>query len=412
MADAERLVKHPETDDELAAYLRGMMTSFLAGRDVSPEQVAWHKQHHDANRTWIAVDDGAQCGTTATFPSSLRLPGGGAVPVSCLTQVTVLPTHTRRGHLSRLMQAQLEATVEAGEVASLLVAAEWPIYGRFGYGPVTEWVQWEVDIRLADVLGAPIGQCELVEPDELDEAMAVVLAEQQAVTPGCIERPAFRRRRVAGVEPRPGEDPPKSRVRLVHRRPDGRPDGYAIYDAKDHWEGMRPDGILTVEDMAATDPLAERELWRYLVDVDLVGTVKWHGDPSSVVRYAFADGRAARQVGRWDHIWARIVDVPGALASRSYATADATVVEVVDMVLDRGGRFLLDASPEGVTCEPTARSADVTLPVAALSAAWLGGTDLRHLVAGATVDEHTPGAVSRLAALLRWHQTPWCATDF
>ena len=68
-------------------------------------------------------------------PRRLRLPGGGDLPVSCLTQVTVLPTHTRRGHLTRLMRAQLEAAVEAGEAASLLIAAEWPIYGRFGYGP-------------------------------------------------------------------------------------------------------------------------------------------------------------------------------------------------------------------------------------------------------------------------------------
>ena len=412
MADAEQLVKHPRTDEEIRAYLRVLMTAFLAERDVTDEQVDWHRRNHDLERAFIAVDGGTQCGTTATFPSTLRLPGLAEVPVSCLTQVTVLPTHTRRGHLRRLMQAQLEAAVDAGEVASLLVAAEWPIYGRFGYGPITEWAAWEVDVRRAEVLGEPFGQCTMVEPAELDEAMAVVLAEQQATRPGCIVRPDGRRRRAAGTEDRPGDDEGKRRVRIVHRRPDGHTDGYVVYDGKERWHGMRPDGELDVADLAASSPVAERELWRYLVDVDLVGTVKWSGDPASVVRSVFADGRAARQVGRWDHIWARIVDVPAALSARSYTARDAIVVEVVDPVLGRGGRFALDAAPDGASCAPSSASPALTLPVAALSAAWVGGTDLRHVAAGGTIDEHEVDAVDRLATLLRWHQIPWCATDF
>ena len=64
------------------------------------------------------------------------------------------------------MRAQLDAAVEAGEVASVLVAAEWPIYGRFGYGPYSEWGEWEVDLAEAEVLGVPVGSCEIVEADD------------------------------------------------------------------------------------------------------------------------------------------------------------------------------------------------------------------------------------------------------
>jgi predicted acetyltransferase len=185
-----------------------------------------------------------------------------------------------------------------------------------------------------------------------------------------------------------------------------------LYSAKDHWNGMRPDNTLKVADMAYADPVAERELWRYLLDVDLVGKVTWDGSPASVVRHVLRNGRAARQVGRWDYLWARILDVPAALCARSYSVTDRLVVEVVDPMLDLGGRFALETTAEGASCEPTTGSADVTLPIGALSGAWLGGTDLRWLAADGSIDEHTAGAVDRLAAVLGWHQTPWSHTDF
>ena len=412
VVEAERTVRNIETDEEIAAYLRGMMTSFLAKREVTDEWIEWVRPRWDLSRVWAAFDGDKQCGTTRTFPSTVRLPGLSAVPVSCLTQVTVLPTHTRRGHLSRLMRTQFEAAIDAGEVASLLIAAEWPIYGRFGYGPSSEWVQWDVDVDQAQVVGEPVGNSEIVEPPELDAAAAEVLARQQERTPGCIERPESLRRRASGVDPSPYDEPEKTRVWIVHRDGTGAPDGYAVYDVKEHWDGMRPASTVKVEDMAFVDEIAERELWRYLLDIDLVTKVSWGGSPTSVIRHVLANGRGAIQAGRWDHIWARILDVSACLTARSYASPGRVVVEVVDPFLGRGGRYALDVSTEGASCEATAESAEVTLPIAALGAAWVGGTDLRTVAAAGTLDEHTPGSLDRLASILRWHQTPWCATDF
>jgi predicted acetyltransferase len=408
----DRTVRTVSTDDELLAYCRGMMTAFLAKRNVDDNWVTWARERWDLDRTWAAFDGDSQCGTTRTFPSMLRLPGLAAVQVSCLTQVTVLPTHTRRGHLGRLMRAQLEAAIEAGEVASILVAAEWPIYGRFGYGPYGEWVEWEVDVAHAEVLGEPVGTVEIVEPAELDGPAQEVLARQQAVTPGCIERPVASHRQAVGLEIHPAEEPSKTRVRVLHRDPAGVADGYAVYDVKEHWDGMRPASTIRVEDLVFADQVAERELWRYLLDIDLVTKVSVNGHPDSVVRHVLANGRAARQVGRWDFVWARLLDVPACLEARAYAGTGRVVVEAVDPFLGRGGRFALDVSPEGASCRATGESAEVTLPVAALGAAWLGGTDLRTVAAAGTVDEHAPGALDRLAGLLRWHQTPWCHTEF
>lgn len=411
----ERTVRNI-TPDDMGDALRCIQTAFLAGKEIGDDGVEWATSRWDLSRSWGAFDDGRLCGTARTFPSRLRLPGLTDVPVSCLTSVTVLPTHTRRGHLSRMMHAQLTAAVEAGEVASLLVAAEWPIYGRFGYGPYSQWVEWEVDTALATLPAPRFGTCELVDPATLEKLAASVLARHQAVTVGSIERPPWFVAITTDADPRPWEKH-EGRVRVVHYDDEGEPDAYAQYDPKEKWTGMRPSSRLAVEDLVAVSPEAERELWRYLVDVDLVDVVQWGGSPTSVIRSSLADARAARAVGTWDHIWARPLDVAACLAARAYAGSGRFVLEVVDDLLGLGGTFVLEASPSGTTCERagSAASADVTLGVATLGAAWVGGTDLRLLAAGGgrwAVDEHRAGALAELATLLRWHETPYCATDF
>jgi predicted acetyltransferase len=403
----ERTVRTLTSVDDVAGFIRCMRTGFLEPKPVTDEQAEWALERWDLDRTWSAYEGKTQCGTARTFPSEVRLPGLDSVPVSCLTQVTVLPTHTRRGHLISMMRAQLEAAVEAGEVASLLIAAEWPIYGRFGYGPATEWADWRADTDLVRFLDAPVGSVELVTADELVPLAAQVLARQQATRPGCIERPDWLVRIRAGADVIPGDDS-KPKSRIMHFDAEGEPDGFLVYEPKERWTGMRPENQIEVNDDATVDAVARRELWRYITDVDLVSEVQWEADPADAIRHQIADGRAVRQAGRWDHLWARLLDVPAALTARSYAASDRVVVEVVDQFLDRGGRFALDATTDGVSCAATTEAADVTLPVGALGAAWFGGTPVRDL----RVDEETPGGLERLTRLLLWPESPWCATDF
>jgi predicted acetyltransferase len=408
----ERIVRTISTDDELRDYFDSVTVAFLAKRETTDESLEWARRHYDLDRTWAAFDGDKLCGSARTFPSRVRLPGGGDLPVSCLTQVTVLPTHTRRGHLTRLMRAHLEAAIEAGEAASLLIAAEWKIYGRFGYGPYSWWTEWHVDSDRAQVVGDPVGSCELATKEDYDKAAEVVLGGAQATNPGCIERDEKRRQMIDGVDASPYHEQDKTMVWVVHRDDAGDPDGILQYTVKERWNGMQPASTVEVQDLVYLSPDAERELWRYLVDVDLVAKVEVGTNEASIVRHALADGRDVKAVGHWDHIWARILDVPAALTGRSYLAADRLVLEVVDTFMDRGGRFVLDAGPDGATCEPTTDAADLTLPISDLGAAWMGGTDLHTLAVAGTITEHTEGATDRLAKLLSWHQQPWCHTNF
>ena len=59
---------------------------------------------------------------------------GGSESLGFVDNVTVLPTHRRRGIMTQLISAQLRQIHERGETLSALTASESLIYERFGYG--------------------------------------------------------------------------------------------------------------------------------------------------------------------------------------------------------------------------------------------------------------------------------------
>ena len=100
------------------------------------------------------------------------------------------------------------------------------------------------------------------------------------------------------------------------------------------------------------------------------------------------------------------------LSARSYLVSGQVVLEVVDAAGLAGGRFALDAGPEGASCVPTTASADLTLDTAALGSVYLGGYGLRTLAAAGLIDEHSTSAVAKADAMFRSPVTPWCSTWF
>ncbi|MGH9138848.1 MAG: GNAT family N-acetyltransferase [Acidimicrobiales bacterium] len=406
-----------DADDELVDYIRCVRTSFLmptAPEHFNHEALEHTRWRYQLGSTWAAFDGGTVRGTTRTFPTSLRLPGGGTVTASALTQVTVLPTHTRRGLLTGLMRAQLEEAAQAGQPVSLLLAAEWPIYGRFGYGPATQAATWKVDLLRATVLDSPTGSIELVDATELRKIVEQVFAEHHARTPGAIDRDPAWWDVITGVSPRPGDEPKPARTRVVHRDADGRPDGYASYDPKEgEWEAFVADGTIRVDDLIAATPEAERELWRYVCGIDLAATLTVDHSVSLALPYWLTNGRMARMTARFDHVWVRLLDIPAAFAARRYPVAGSLVFDAVDPFLDRGGRFRLDVGDDGVaTCSPTDDAPDVAGSVVAFGAAYLGGTRLADLEPAGLVEEHTSGSLERASTLLSWPVAPYCSTDF
>ena len=114
-----------------------------------------------------------------------------------------------------------------------------------------------------------------------------------------------------------------------------------------------------------------------------------------------------------DALYVRLVDIPHALAARSYSAPFDVVLEVADDVLPgNAGRYRLAWDGDGATCEPATAAADLELSVAELGAAYLGGLTLDVLARAGRVRERTPGALAAASAGFRGVAEPWCPETF
>jgi predicted acetyltransferase len=402
-------IRHPEPEDA-PDFLRSVNTSFLApaSRDA-PMATFWLDQvKPDLQRIWGAFDRGTAVGSLRSLPFELTVPGGGTVPADGVTMVTVAPTHRRRGLLTGMMGRDLADAAERGDAVSILLASEWRIYGRYGFGPATEEAEWTVDKLRAGAPG-PSGELEQVSTAVLAELAPPVYDRARQQRAGGLSRDDVRWQRTLGLLRAEGDQGWDGRA-TVHRDADGEVDGYLRWHAD--W-GDWPDNTLTVDELVAATDAAYAELWRFALSIDLITTVK--ADDRRVdeaLPWLVADGRFARQTARHDSLWLRPLDVPAALSGRAYLSAGRVVLEVVDPAGYAAGRFALDASPDGTVCRPTTESADLTLPVSALGSAYLGGHRLATLAEAGLVDEHSPGALATATRLFGADRAPWCTLHF
>ena len=335
----------------------------------------------DPTRFYAARDGEHIVGTAGSFAFSMTVPGG-PVPVAGVTWVGVLPTHRRQGVLGSLMARQLVDLHEEGSAVAALWASEAAIYGRYGYGTAA----WQLSLTLprgaAFTVPVPAGALRLEEPGAQVRA---VHARVAARTSGWTQRDdAWWAYRLHDPEHRREGAAP-----LLCVVTDG---GYALYATTVSWTDGVPAGEVRVREVVAETPAAQARLWRYLLDLDLMGTVRAvvaTDDPLLVS--LLAEPRRAR-AAMSDCLHVRLVDVPAALALRRYA-AD---LDVVLAVSDRrcpwnDGSWRLVGGREGATCSRTDETPDLELDVADLGAAYLGGTPLLSR----PVHERTTGTLGR-----------------
>jgi predicted acetyltransferase len=404
-------------DEELISWLDAQTTAFLE-RGVDLAKVAEEvRQHWDFSRIWGAVDDDRVVGTLRSYATELTVPGNQGVKASAVTQVAVRPTHRRRGLLRRMIEAEHDAARERGETVSMLFASESGIYGRFGYGVATQVAAWTIDAietGFHDAAGGRTGSVELLDIGEaaLDQARQIYEAARR-VQPGEIWRRPITWQSDFGLAGRAWGETWKGFL-AVHRAADGTLDGYARYRAEAKWdEHHRLQGTATVDDLHALNDEAEVALLRFLVDLDLVRTVRLEArTPTDRLPWLLTNPRVAHVVDVGEGLWMRLHDLPAALGARAYETAGSVVLEVVGGGSDRPTRVALDASPEGARAVATDRSPDLTIDAAALGATYLGGSRLRNAVLARGADEHRAGALADADALLAWRDAPWCSTFF
>ncbi len=383
------------------------------GERPRAEDAALHERTFEADRAIAAYDGDRVVGTAGAFSFDLTVPGG-VLPAAGVTIVGVHPTHRRQGILRRMMRLQLDQVHERGEPLAILWASEGSIYQRFGYGLGSQHSSIALP-RDRSAFRSPIVPAGTIRFVEVDEAKRLFPPIHDAVRPS---RPGFFARTPDYWDADVFPDPEHWRrgasaaFHVVHEV-GGDPDGYARYRIRDEWDATGPKSSLVVVEIMATNPAAHLDLWRYLIDIDLMAKIDaWNLAVDDPIILSVAEPRRlALTVG--DALWLRVVDVPAALAGRRYRTDGSIVLEIGDEFCPwNDGRWALDVEAGAPLATPATRSADIACDITDLGAAYLGAFSFTQLAAAGRVRELEPGGIARADALFRTDRAPWCPRVF
>ncbi|WP_329622102.1 GNAT family N-acetyltransferase [Streptomyces sp. NBC_01255] len=407
------------TESDFPGWLLALQTGFLRPPDTSDDLVADRLANADLARTLGAFDRDRIVGTLRSFRQEVSTVGGGSLTADAVTQVTVSPTHRRQGLLGRMMSADLAAAKERGDAIATLIAAEYPIYGRYGFGPASWSTEWSVDVGRAGLDPKRTGR-----PDDGGRIDLADGAEIRKIGPALHRRLAGVRAGVTDRTTRGWElgtglgyqlDPWKEPFYAVYRSASGEVEGFVAYSADDKWDDAKqPVNTASVRDLIAVTPAAERALWQYVCSIDWISTVRsGYRAPDDLLPLLLPDPRAARTLTHVDMLWVRVLDVVRVLESRTYPLDGSLVLDLRDADGLAGGRYRLDASPAGATCVRTpAESADLAFDIAELGTLAFGDESAVRLARAGRVEELTPGAAARADLLFRTPLRPFSPDIF
>ncbi|WP_194911717.1 GNAT family N-acetyltransferase [Catenulispora rubra] len=375
-------------------------------RDLFAEEIA-------AGRVIGAYDGDRVVGTFANFRNTVSVPGGAAVPVAAVTSVSVAQTHRRRGILSAMTATALRQSADAGEPLSILIPAEWPIYGRFGYGHATDEVCYRFDSKRCAVTGPLPGTVDYASAPEWVEELPAVYDRLRATTPGAIE---YRNRlweRDAGLLTHDGKPTDKEKLFALYRDESGTVRGGVTYSVKTgDWSGFVANDRAEAE-MFAEDSTARVRLLQFLWEQDWIATFDVESFPADDSwRHLMANPRFAREISRYDVLWARVLDVAAALEARTYENEGRLVLAVTDPAGFAEGVYVLEGGPAGATVKRSTENPDVTLPVRTLGALYFGHHAATALARVGEITEEKAGGLALADRLFKTAIPPHCATWF
>ena len=130
-------LRHIDSPEDLERWTRAIVRPFFAPGGIDARIELNQRFFDEGDRRTLAEIDAVIAGTFCSFDTMMSMPGGPDINVNAITGVTVQGTHRRRGVLTKMMLSDLANAHERGQAAAILFSAEYPIYGRFGFGVAT-----------------------------------------------------------------------------------------------------------------------------------------------------------------------------------------------------------------------------------------------------------------------------------
>lgn len=413
MGDVTFRAVDPDTDD-VQAWMSTAWLALTLGAAPTPEWLDSRLPALRGQRLTAALDGDAVVGTYRSWDTTLEVPGGSVV-ADAVSSVGVLPTHRRRGLLSRLIRDDLLDAADRGVGVAVLIASEARIYPRYGFGPATASGTWTVDLRAAEVDPAAASDCTVRLGDGAEICRLGPELFRRSRRPGDIDRQEDHWEILTGRTQVPGHEGPAP-TGIVARDAAGTPQGYLVYSTREQWDDRTINTTGRLHELHAATPGAYLALWRCVLGLDLVATLRAEDRAvDEVLPWLLLDPRAARLTSSCDFLWTRLLDPAAALGARRYpaGAGTAVVLEVLDPGGPAGGRYRLEVAEDGAArCERTAAAAQVRMPVQTLSALWLGGGTMQAAAAAGRAEEVRAGAVAEVGGLLHTPVAPWSSTWF
>jgi predicted acetyltransferase len=394
-------------DDLIAAanVFRAAMVGIPPLSNLPPGQIT---KLLEPGRTVGAFVGGQLVGTADAATSHLTLPGGAIVEHAAVTHIGVLPSFTRKGIATALMDHQLLDIAARGEVVATLRASEATIYERYGYGVASSSQTVEVQTARAALrpgIGAG-GPVRLLDEAETWDVLPRIYAGNRPSRPGTIDRPGvwwqglrLRTELCSGasyvaVHGGPGSESGFTRYRPVDT------DAWFVSDQR----------TIVVEDFFAPTTEAYLGLLRFLLGLDLIDRVVfWSLPVDDPLPWLLLDRRAVRVTAVHDETWLRIIDAQKALAARGYVGDGAVAIAVDDPLLaNNSAAFTIT----GDGAEQTGRRAQLHVGVAGLAAVLLGGTTWRGLAVAGLARAADPAALVVADRLFAVREAPYAGFFF
>ena len=351
--------------------------------------------------------------TVASWPAALTVPGGEVVGWA-ISDVTVAPTHRRKGIARAMLESELRVAVAGGAPLAMLTVSEATIYTRYGFGPATWSTDLTVEARRAGWLGAEApGRLQFISRDVAFTLEDTLFPEARRATVGDVEIVGHRYDRLFG----PDSDVVDQRKRRIVRYDDeqGVPRGVVVYRMIE--DGHDFTGFTAeVTQLVATTEDAYRALWQHVLSLDLVGTVtaalRTIDEP---LRWLVRDPRMIRTTELREHLWIRVLDPVAALAARSYGSPGRLGLRVADPLGHADGSFTIEVDADGRAVVTATEAEDgplLEVPIDALGSLYLGGASAVVLAAAGRLHERTPGDAAIADRLLRPPVAPALMTWF
>jgi predicted acetyltransferase len=172
-----------------------------------------------------------------------------------------------------------------------------------------------------------------------------------------------------------------------------------------------------VDEAFGSTPRGTREIWRYLLGVDLMRTLKiWRLPTDHPVLLLIAEPRRLG-LTMGDGLWLRIVDVKTALEGRTYGAAGHGNGRVTLDLRDdycpwNAGRWTLEVADGHGRVVPAKGDADLALDANDLGSLFLGGFTATALARAGRIVELRAGGLAAADALFPTADQPWCPQEF